>query len=139
MIEIEGRTKLYRVGNTQGLWYDADGNYTGLIHKLEDGAAGALPMGFDPIFRTDGQKWISVTTSLETLRNWFSEADMRELLPQGYVVEEIDALRHRQVSFEGFSHEVYSARDAISIRTIDPTLLYPGLRHEIQHDTHLAI
>lgn len=131
MIEIiRQRATLYRVGradNAQGLWYDGQGAYTGLIHNLKDGAAGALPMGFDPIFRAEGRRWISVTESLETLKRWFSEQDMRELLPQGYVVQEIDAVEHRRYFFEGFNHEVYADGDALAVRAIDPSRLYASL------------
>lgn len=123
-------TKLYRVGkriaDDQGLWYDKDGNYTGLIHTVPGAAAAALPMGFDPIFRADGQRWISVTDTPAALPNWFSRDDMRVLFPRGYDVMEIEVLRYRRFFFEGFQHEVYSKDDEISIRVLDPALIWEG-------------
>jgi len=125
---------LYRVGKREGsdgLWYDQDGNWTGKIHKLKDGAAAALPMGPHPIFRADGHRWISVTDSLFNLRRWFSESDMRELLAQDYQVFEIEVFGYRRFHFETYSHEVCSAHQTYRTKAIDPALLYPSLALEM--------
>lgn len=121
---------LYRVGhyaNSQGLWYDGRGEYTGDIHSLSEGHAAALPMDHHPVFRSDGMKWVSVTDTTDMLRNWFSAADMWELLPQGYEVLEVRVEGFRRLHFETYSHEVYCGRDLISVSPIDPTIVYPEM------------
>lgn len=127
---IDKRALLYRVGKSDslnGLWYDKNGSYTGLIHNLSEGNAALLPMGPHPIFRTDGHHWISTTDSLEMLKNWFSEQDMTELTEQGYELLKIEVSGYRRFHFEGYSHEVYSDHQLIHINAIDPGILYKSL------------
>jgi hypothetical protein len=127
---VAGRATLYRVGRadtSQGLWYDTEGRYAGLIHRLAHGPAAELPMGEHPVFRAEGRRWISVTESLETLRDWFSRRDMEELLPYGYEVQAIEVTEHRVLAFPTYSHEAYSADHALAKRTVDPELFYPGI------------
>jgi len=124
---------LYRVGRRlgqDGLWYDKEGRETGLIHKLTEGNAGALPMDPHPIFNSDGYKWISTTDTVEMLPHWFSENDMRELLDQDYEVFKIEVSGYRRFNFEVYSHEVFSVHQMISMEAIDPTIVYPGLKHD---------
>ncbi len=124
---------LYRVGKRNGgdgLWYDNDGNYTGHIHELSDGSVAALPMGSNPIFRSDDYHWISTTNSIDNLRFWFSEQDMIELLAKDYEVLKIEVSGYRRFSFDcemPYSHEVYSDHQVIHIETIDPGILYSKL------------
>lgn len=127
---IEGASTLYRVGralDSRGLWYDEKGEFHGTIHQLKDGAAGALPMGEHPVFRSEGRRWISTTESLETLRHWFSEADMRELVPAGYVLEKVEVSEFRRFTFETYQHEAYSSDHLLRREILPPSLLYEGL------------
>lgn len=122
---------LYRVGKRlgqDGLWYDKDGNETGLIHKLKEGNAKLLPMGKHPIFSSDGYQWISTTDTTEMLPMWFSENDMKELIDQDYEVFKIEVSGYRRFHFEGYSHEVFSVHQMLSMDAIDPDVVYPGLR-----------
>lgn len=122
---------LYRVGKRlgqDGLWYDKDGNETGLIHKLKEGNAKALPMGQHPIFREDGYHWISTTDTTDMLPMWFSENDMKELIAQDYEVFKIEVIGYRRFHFEGYSHEVFSVHQMLSMDAIDPNIVYPGLK-----------
>ncbi|RUW57118.1 hypothetical protein [Mesorhizobium sp. M8A.F.Ca.ET.021.01.1.1] len=125
MIElIEGRAKVYRVGHmadSQGLWYDAEGSATGLIHTLDGAQAAALPMGPHPYFRAFQSRWISVTDSMANLCNWFSVKDCLQLINRDYSLLEIDTDRHARFHFpdRGYSHEVYRMADVIRIRTLD--------------------
>lgn len=125
---INTPSTLYRVGkrnaDDEGLWYDKDGNYTGKIHTVPGAVAAGLPMGFDPIFRTDGHQWISVTDTPDALPNWFSVGDMSILFRRGYDVLEITVERYRRFFFEGFQHEVYSKADEISMRVLHPTVIW---------------
>lgn len=74
----------YRVANietNQGLWYDWDGKYTGLIHSEFNFCANSkLPMPFDPAL----QGWLSATESLDDLWGWFPKEDIHRLQPKGW-------------------------------------------------------
>lgn len=122
---------LYRVGKADdqadGLWYDADGKETGLIHTLKNAAAASLPMGPHPLFRVDGCKWISATDTRAMLRQWFSYGDILELLDRGYEVFEIEVRNYRRFFFPGYAHEVFCKEQVIDRRVIDPEEVYPGL------------
>lgn len=127
MEKIEKRAKLYRVGRDtfdDGLWYDRHGNETGIIHTIPFAAAAALPMGPNPIFRSDGRQWISCTDTIAMLRVWFSVENLRWLLDHGYQVQEIEVERYRRVTFPMFEHEVFCREDVIAIASIDPSLVY---------------
>jgi len=76
--EIRAKT-FYRVCNEntkQGLWYNYDGSFTGLIHdKFNFCKNTELKMDFDP----ELVGWLSATNKLEDLWAWFSEDDIKEL------------------------------------------------------------
>ena len=73
----------YRVGKEDysGLWYNQQGEFHGLIHNLEL-LNKNLPMPFDK----EIVGWLSATDSLEDLKNWFNEDDMKILEPLGYKI-----------------------------------------------------
>lgn len=124
---IERPATLYRVGRTdggQGLWYDANGRETGVVHTLSHGAAASLPMGPHPVFRDAGRRWISTAESLQDLAFWFSAQDMRELLARGYTLEAIDVFRYRRLHFATYSHPVYCVEDVVGFRHFDPMAPY---------------
>lgn len=124
---VENRKTLYRAGRTdggQGLWYDAEGRETGVIHTLADGPAAALPMGPHPVFRDGGRRWISTAESVRDLSFWFSADDMRELLTRGYSLEAVDVLRYRRLHFPTYSHPVFCVQDVVGFRHIDPMSPY---------------
>ena len=74
----------YRIGhkdNSQGLWYDCNGNFTGLIHNVFNFCINKnLQMPFDK----ELIGWISATDSLDDLFNWFPIQDIIELEKHGY-------------------------------------------------------
>ena len=76
----------YRVSNTetnQGLWYDMEGNFTGLIHtKFNFCLNHELPMPYDK----EIVGWLSTTDELDALLHWFTKEDIIELTG---VVEEV--------------------------------------------------
>jgi hypothetical protein len=78
----------YRVGHIltgQGLWYDAHGNFTGLIHgKFSFLKSSELEMPPDP----EVIGYLSAVLTLEELKNWFSDWDIRMLEPHGFRVME---------------------------------------------------
>lgn len=121
---------LYRVGcrdGRDGLWYNAEGQETGIIHTLAEGNAAALPMGPHPVFRADGRHWISTAETLHDLGFWFSQNDMLELIALGYAAEEIKVQRYRILHFPTYSHPVYCAEDEIEVRIIDPMSPYQSV------------
>lgn len=81
----------YRVANTQtqqGLWYDFNGNFTGLIHtKYNFCTNNQLPMPFDENI----VGWLSATDNLNDLYHWFTEEDITNLYPFGYRILEYEA------------------------------------------------
>lgn len=78
--------QFYRVCNTlteQGLWYDFNGNFTGLIHNnFIFCKNNSLKMDFDP----ELVGWLSATDTLESLYNWFSKEDIIKLQTLGWCI-----------------------------------------------------
>lgn len=76
----------YRIANNktkQGLWYDQEGKFTGLIHDKFDFCTNSeLPMPFNKNIIG----WLSATDSLEDLYNWFSKEDIFKLQKHGYYI-----------------------------------------------------
>jgi hypothetical protein len=81
----------YRIAHEatkQGLWYDSDGNFTGLIHnEFKFCMNNELPMPFDP----DLVGWLSATDSLETLFLWFSKEDIKQLEQHNWFIHVYEA------------------------------------------------
>lgn len=78
--------KFYRVGNietNQGLWYDMNGNFTGLIQgKFDFCSNSKLPMEYDE----DIVGYLSATDTLDDLFKWFTEDDLIKLQTFGYYI-----------------------------------------------------
>lgn len=88
--------RFYRVSNTetnQGLWYDMEGNFTGLIHdKFDFCTNNELPMPYDE----ELVGWISATDTLEDLFNWFTKDDIKKLEEFGYKICVFEASEVKQ-------------------------------------------
>ena len=94
----------YRVCNIntlQGLWYNYNGEFTGLIHHTFDFCENSsLEMEFDETI----VGWLSATDSLESLWKWFPQEDIKELQEYGWYIHEFEA---EDVKFyERFQHLV---------------------------------
>lgn len=78
----------YRVSNiltNQGLWYDQNGEFTGLIHgKFDFCKNKELPMPYD----SDIRGYLSTTDSLDTLYQWFPIVDILRLQEHDYYIHE---------------------------------------------------
>lgn len=76
----------YRVANTetnQGLWYDQDGKFTGLIHnEFKFCTNSSLPMPYDP----EIVGWLSATDELDSLWAWFTKEDIKQLQEYGFFI-----------------------------------------------------
>lgn len=96
-----GKT-FYRVCNLeskQGLWYNYDGDFTGLIHgEFNFCKNNKLQMPFDE----DIKGWLSTTSTLDQLWAWFAERDVKELQKRGWFIHEYKAANWRY--YEKFGH-----------------------------------
>jgi hypothetical protein len=76
----------FRVENRQtgnGLWYDMNGRFTGLIHTAFSFCKNTgLSMPFD----REIQGYLSVTPTIEELYDWFPKEDILRLSEHGYVI-----------------------------------------------------
>lgn len=89
------KKEFYRVANTatnQGLWYDADGTFTGLIHnEFKFCTNNELQMPFDK----DIVGWLSATEKLEELWFWFTKEDIEQLERHGWFITIYEAEKYR--------------------------------------------
>lgn len=96
--------KFYRVCHEvtmQGLWYDSEGDFTGLIHNDFYFCKNAsLEMDFD----NELIGWLSAVESLENLYFWFPEEDIKELQEHGFYIFEYEATEWKL--YERFNHTV---------------------------------
>ena len=109
--------RYYRVCNKktlQGLWYDYNGSYTGLIHEgFAFCTNNKLEMGFDP----EIVGWLSATDSLDSLWNWFTKEDITKLQKYGWYIHEFEA---EDVKFyERFQHLIINQDTSKLLRIID--------------------
>lgn len=85
----------YRIGNVntkQGLWYDYEGNYTGLIHNRFDFCSNSnLLMPYDPNI----VGWLSTTDKLNDLFLWFTKEDIKNLEQFGYGITIFEATEYK--------------------------------------------
>ena len=86
----------YRVAHKetrQGVWYDSQGNFTGLIHndfsfcKNRD-----LKMPFDK--KVVG--FLSATETLQELLSWFPEEDIRQLEMHGFFITRYETREYKK-------------------------------------------
>jgi hypothetical protein len=100
----------YRVGteNSQGLWYNNEGVFTGLIHKeFQWCKASQLLMPFE----TELVGYISVADSLEHLYQWFSKEELIKLQSLGFYILEYSATDFK--FYELYKHNVISKKTSI--------------------------
>ncbi len=106
----------YRVCNQhtlRGLWYDYNGNFTGIIHnefnfcKHKD-----LEMDFDP----ELVGWLSATDTLEKLFEWFPIADILALQEEGWYLHKFLATDVK--FYERFQHMVISQETSVPLGKI---------------------
>ncbi len=110
-------SKFYRVCNKetlQGLWYDYKGQFTGLIHEdLNFCVNNELEMDFDP----EIVGWLSATESLDTLYNWFTKDDIKQLQSHGWFIHEFEAIDVK--FYERFQHQIIKQDTSKVLRIIE--------------------
>jgi hypothetical protein len=83
----------------QGLWYDYQGQFTGLIHNdFNFCANNELEMDFDP----EIVGWLSATENLEQLFQWFTKDDIQKLQDHGWFIHEFEAEDYKV--YDRFKH-----------------------------------
>lgn len=85
----------YRVANhqtNQGLWYNIDGDFTGLIHtKFNFCKNTDLPMPFDEYL----VNYLSSTETIEELFVWFPLEDIKRLEYFGYYITVFESSEYK--------------------------------------------
>lgn len=116
VLEVKNKT-FYRVCNEktkQGLWYQSDGIFTGLIHdKFNFCANKDLKMDFDE----ELIGWLSAVKNLEDLWKWFTQEDIKELQKHGWFIYEYRAEDSK--FYERFQHLVIKQNTSKAIRKIE--------------------
>lgn len=92
------RKIFYRVENPKtqnGLWYDIEGNFTGIIHGNEFNMLQnhKLTMPFNKYI----QGWLSCVEKIEEIEAWFNKEDMKILRPKGYMLSEYESTDFKKV------------------------------------------
>lgn len=104
----------YRVANIQdqkGLWYDYSGNFTGLIHnELSFCKASKLEMPFDE----EMIGWLSATSSIKELFQWFPIEDILKLQKFGWRLVAYEAEDFK--TYDLFNHPVINQQTSKIIR-----------------------
>jgi hypothetical protein len=91
--------RVCRKDTLQGLWYDVNGNFSGLIHnKLSFCKNSDLKMDFDP----ELVGWLSVVDELDHLWAWFTKEDVKSLQAHGWFIHSFIANEYK--FYEKFQH-----------------------------------
>jgi hypothetical protein len=99
----------YRVGNinSEGLWYNYDGNFTGRIHKLDFLSNHKLPMPFEP----ELVGYLSAVETLEQLYKWFTREDIIRLQDMEYRIIEYISTDYKYYDY--YQHYVINKETSI--------------------------
>jgi hypothetical protein len=88
--------EFYRVGNLnsrQGLWYDMDGNFTGLIHgKYNFCKNNHIQMPYNK----EVVGYLSACETIEQLKVWFDDEDIARLKPFGYWIMKYESSYYKK-------------------------------------------
>ena len=93
----------YRIGvkTKEGLWYDKDGKFTGLIHNEFNWIkASQLQMPFD----NELVGYLSVADSMEHLYQWFDKDEIIKLQTMGFYIYEYKAKDYK--FYDLYKHNV---------------------------------
>lgn len=96
----------------QGLWYDPEGNFTGIVHGLDYLRVQQLRMDYDP----EVVGWLSCTDSLDKLWAWFSKEEILRLQERGLYIHEYTSKDFKH--YKQFDHMLIKQDTARVIRKI---------------------
>lgn len=100
----------YRVcdlNSMQGLWYDYNGQFTGLIHnKFNFCTNSELKMDFDQ----EIVGWLSAVEELDHLWQWFTKDDVKKLQEHNYNIFQFECDEHK--FYERFQHIIINQAKA---------------------------
>lgn len=106
----------YRVSNietSQGLWYDPNGNFTGLIHtKFDFCENNKLRMDFDESI----VGYLSTVQELNDLYRWFSKEDILRLQEFNYFIHEYETKDFR--FYDRFQHWLINQENSVLTKRI---------------------
>lgn len=106
----------YRVSNIetqQGLWYNMQGEFTGLIHdKFNFCKNNELKMDFDP----EIVGYLSATPDLDSLFNWFTKEDILKLQEHNYFIHEFETEDYK--FYDRFQHHVINKEKSKILKKI---------------------
>lgn len=109
--------KFYCVCNIeskQGLWYNFDGTFTGMIHNEFNFCQNSdLKMDFDPTL----VGWLSTCDTIEGVWQWFTQEDVLKLQELGWYLHEFEATQYR--FYDRFQHHVIKQETSKIIRRIE--------------------
>lgn len=80
--------RVCHIRTKQGLWYDYDGKFTGLIHK---DFAFCYNSDLNMPFNEDVQGWLSATATIKELYDWFPKRDILQLQTKGWYIAAFEA------------------------------------------------
>lgn len=93
--------RVCNIKTEQGLWYNFDGSFSGLIHSEFNFCQNHdLAMDYDP----ELVGWLSAVECLEDLYTWFSKEDISKLAEYGWFVVEYETEHFK--FYEKFAHYV---------------------------------
>lgn len=102
--DLNEKKRFFRVCNPdtkQGLWYDFEGKFTGLIHdKFNFCVNSSLKMDFDD----ELVGWLSSVENLDDLYKWFTVEDIKRLQEHGWYIYEYEAVKYK--FYNRFKHLV---------------------------------
>ena len=107
----------YRVCNQEtlrGMWYDYQGEFTGLIHDEEFNFCTHkdLKMDFDPSLIG----WLSATDTLDKLFEWFPKEEIIKLQKFGWFLHEFEATQYKY--YDPFQHMLIEQKTSKMIKKI---------------------
>lgn len=122
----------WRVCNTktkQGLWYDFNGTFTGLIHdRFKFCMNSTLKMDFDD----ELVGYLSATDVYDDLFKWFSKEDILKLQARGWFIHEYTTEDYK--FYDRFQHYVINQNNSKLVKKI--ILPYPQKESVDDSDTY---
>jgi hypothetical protein len=117
-LKTKEKKTFYRVCNQEtlrGLWYDYQGNFTGLIHDKEFDFCTHknLKMEFDE----ELVGWLSATDTLNKLFEWFPKEEIIKLQEFGWYLHEFEATQYK--FYAPFEHLIIEQSTSKVIKKIE--------------------